>query len=463
MDYFIQDIFPGYSAKLTSDSLENETKIDIHNNTKNISHSFSILQNVKEQKAYLLDKDGNTISSFDLKFVQHNLENVVKMLLSTYISVNEQPAAPKKCIKPIRNQTYHHHYQPNDTSSTAFTGYTPLQIQEAYGVFNPVASCGVNPVITIVIAYSYPGLQSDFDIFCSTYNLPPTTLNIVSVQPDTQENSSWSTEECLDTQWSYAMCPNATIQVVEAFSDSTEDLFAAVQYATNPPLGSPLVVPNVVSMSWGMPEYTGQTDYDSFFSNTSICYLAAAGDSNYPSYPATSPNVLAVGGTTLNLNSENQRTSETTWDSAGCGESIVYTKPSYQQNISTISQYTNEIVPDLAAVGNPNTGVVVIYQGSPTIVGGTSVATPLTAGILATPLATRVLINKPSLTTVSSETTNSLQEIIYSVYNTSSYDTNFYDVTSGSDGNYTAGVGFDVPTGLGVQNACQLALTILSA
>ena len=143
----------------------------------------------------------------------------------------------------------------------------------------------------------------------------------------------WEAEEAMDVEWAHAIAPGANIILVEANSGSTSDLMAAVNTARNIPGVS------VVSMSWGGNELTFNyfTNYNSYFTTPAghigITFLAATGDSGSPaSYPAFSPNVLAVGGTTLTLNSDGSYNSETGWDGSGGGISQIESQPSYQRD-----------------------------------------------------------------------------------------------------------------------------------
>jgi len=340
--------------------------------------------------------------------------------------------------------------------AAAFTGYTAPQIKNIYNI--PPISNAQNTrkvVITIVIAYRYPNLQNDFNKFCSLNSLPPYTLKIVSLGKST--DSGWAQEECLDTQWAYAINPNACIQVVEAASSGFNDLFAAVSYANNPPSNSTLAKTDIISMSWGTNDFgPSQPSYDNvYFTNPSICYVASSGDTNSPSWPATSSNVLAAGGSTLVSNpTYTSRVSESTWFNAGCGLSTVYTKPDFQQKLATLSSFKKRSMPDVSAVANPSTGVQVVYNGSIYTFGGTSVSAPITAGMLSIAIQNRLnLKNTTAITTAYSyyksnpSTTTLLQNLLY---DSTKYANLFYDIKIGKDGIYSALPNYDIATGLGV-------------
>src|SRR5262249_3435777 len=150
--------------------------------------------------------------------------------------------------------------------------------------------------------------------FDAKYGLPTANLTVVNQNGGTslpQANASWAVEISLDVEWAHAVAPGAKIVLVEANSASLSNLMTAVNTAT-PKMGA-----NVVSMSWGASEFAGETGFDANFTAPGVTYVASAGDSSAifgPEWPASSPNVLAVGGTTLKLSSTNQISSETAWN-----------------------------------------------------------------------------------------------------------------------------------------------------
>ena len=214
-------------------------------------------------------------------------------------------------------------------------------------------------------------------------------------EPAVDPTGGWELEEALDIEMAHSMAPNATLYLVEAQSNSLTDLYCAVTVASN------LVKAaggGEVSMSWLAGEYPTETSDDGLvFSTPNVVYFAAAGD--YPAvfYPSTSPNVVSVGGTSLGMNlSTGNFTGESAWQLTGGGPSAYEPRPSYQNNISrTVGSY--RATPDVSANADPWTAVWVYdtyqMQGDPPCdlsngwycwweVGGTSVATPLWAGIV---------------------------------------------------------------------------------
>ncbi len=330
-------------------------------------------------------------------------------------------------------------------------GYSPSQITAAYGFssvsFNGVAGTGAGETIAIVDAYNDPNIASDLSTFDAQFGLPAANLSVVnqtggSTLPAADSTGGWELEESLDVEWAHAIAPGAKIILVEASSASDTALLAAVQTASTT-LGA-----NVVSMSWGGSEFSGESSYDSTFAHAGVVYTASSGDSGAPiSWPAASPNVVAVGGTSLNLSGSTYG-SETGWSGSGGGPSAYYSKPSYQSGV--VTQTTMRANPDVAYNADPNTGFSVYdsvpYNGQTLnwlTVGGTSAGAPQWAALAAIADQGRAAYGLPAINATSS------QEIQTTLYKNTS---DFHDITSGTSTgtpNYSAGTGYDYVTGIG--------------
>jgi subtilase family serine protease len=327
------------------------------------------------------------------------------------------------------------------SSGTVSGPYTPAQIKTAYG-FNLLTQTGSGETVAIVDAYDDPNIASDLATFDSQWGLAAanfTKVNQTGGSALPAPNASWSVEISLDVEWAHAIAPGANILLVEANSNSVTDLMTAVQYAAGHA--------NVVSMSWGSGEFSGQTSYDSIFAQyPSVTFVASSGDSGAasgPEWPAISPYVVAVGGTSLTLNSTGTYKSESGWSGSGGGISKYESQPTYQQGVVTQST-TSRTNPDVAYDANPNTGFYVAdsyYQPGYTWyeVGGTSAGAPQWSALIA-------------LADQSRGASNPLGEqadaALYALYHTSAYKTDFHDITSGNN-HYAAGTGYDLVTGLG--------------
>lgn len=334
-----------------------------------------------------------------------------------------------------------------------FIGYTPCQILNAYKLneihFPNNQTPGFNVNISIIIPFSNPNLQNDLNQFCSIYNIVPPTLNIISVKPNTPTSSDWITESCIDTQWITTIAPGANITVVQAFSSSVLDLVDAVKYAENL-----IPTPDIISMSWGFQEFPNITKFD-IFKKKNIIYLSASGDQNQVQYPSSDPNVIAVSATNLYVNANCSYNTEIAWSDSGCGFSKYFKIPKYQSdNIPHIKSEFRSIS-DISIEGGNETGCV-IYDSTAsglTTGSGTSLSTPIIAGLFALAVQFRNFYKKPKLGSAVSNGKYCVQNILYSTLNNLKiYNNIFHDIVQGSSGTFKTKIGYDNPTGLGTPN-----------
>lgn len=307
------------------------------------------------------------------------------------------------------------------------TGLTPTQIRKAYNL----PATGGNGTIAIIDAYDCPTAQNDFVNFSLQFGLPTTNFEKHKMAPNIAVDAGWALEISLDVQWSHAIAPNATILLVEAQSNSLTDLLAAVNYAAN---RADVVA---VSMSWGGPEFLGQSTYNSYFtSNHGVIFFSATGDSGSGViWPSTSSNVVAIGGTSLTLNPDGTVSSETAWSGSGGGISAYEMEPQYQITYNVPGVNGKRAVPDVSYDADPASGFPVYdttaYNGQTGWfqVGGTSAGVPQWAAVHSLGL---------------SVSSNNLYQD--AKWNSQRY---FRDITSGSNGAYSAAPGYDLVTGLG--------------
>jgi kumamolisin len=248
---------------------------------------------------------------------------------------------------------------------------------------------GGSGAIAIVDAFDDPNAASDLAIFSEIFGLPPADLTVVyasGTQPGLDPTGGWELEESLDLQYSHAMAPHARIFLVEAATNSGDDLINAIILAGN------LVAANgggEVTMSFSFGEFTEETQFDGIFTAPGVVYLASTGDSAGAEWPATSPNVVAAGGTSISRNPlTGHFILENTWQDAGGGPSLVEPRPHFQDRIARIVGAARG-TPDLSFDANPVSGVWLVdtnlFQGQPGgffIVGGTSLSSPALAGII---------------------------------------------------------------------------------
>jgi hypothetical protein len=374
------------------------------------------------------------------------------------------------------------------------TAFGPDQIRTAYGV-NALSLDGTGQTIAIVDAFDNPSIYQSVDAFDNQFGMTAYGLslfqqygpasafltvlnqdgemgNLPITDPSGAGAVNWESEEALDVEWTHAMAPGARIILVEASSQSLPDLMAAVATAAAQPGVS------VVSMSWGFPESyadlaSAEAQYDRYFTTPAghqgVTFVASTGDygSAVPEYPAFSPNVVAIGGTSLALNSDGSYNSETGWGyysnavgqflGSGGGVSQHEGEPAYQQGVQSTGSRT---IPDVSFVADPNTGVWLadtynLSGDSPwEVAGGTSLSAPAWAGLIALVDQGREAAAEQTLgSTGSMEAQTALYNLPQSDYNV---------IASGSNGDFTAQPGYNLVTGLGTPVANQLVTDLIA-
>ena len=372
---------------------------------------------------------------------------------------------------------------------------------------------GGSNTIAIVDPYDDPSADGDLAWFSLQFGLPMALSQFQVVQATTSKSScypygvspdpygEWEIEEATDIEWAHAMAPSATIYLVEACSNSSNDLQQALLVANNlvacgkTGIGSGGVLsttvcgkthnPGEVSMSWGTGEWPGETGTsctatnllfnDACLTAANIVYFAAIGDSPGVQWPGTSPNVVSAGGLT---NRRNPATAppynlfgsppysaspygQTAWMFTGGGQSAYETQPSYQKakvagsSVANVCGTSWRCTPDLSFDADPNSGVWVydtypLYFGEYVyqwwIVGGTSVSTPSLAGIIN---------NANTKGKFAASTSAELTTIYGDMSKSSTYAADFTDIIYAFCGPYmgfTAGTGWDFCSGVGAVN-----------
>ncbi|MBU6271405.1 MAG: S53 family peptidase [Betaproteobacteria bacterium] len=370
--------------------------------------------------------------------------------------------------------------------------YTPAQIRAAYRLpalpaslatltATQAAQLGAGQTIYIVNAYHNPNVAAELAAFNQKFGLPACTTRAIAVNaslplPGPTANAcdlsvvystptgamttvapaydaGWATEIALDVQWAHATAPLARIVLIEAPNASVSSLVGAIRLAN-------AMGPGVVSMSFGAIEGSWTASFDSVFTAPRMTYLAATGDSGAAvAWPSVSPNVVAVGGTSLTAAGAGTRT-ETAWSGAGGGISAYTAVPSYQSApVPGLNVATRRVVADVAFNADPATGqyLAVIKPGTTTVnwmsAGGTSIAAPQWAGLVAVANALRAQAGKPAV--------GSPHSVLYGQIGAvpGVYASAFADITAGSNGTCApciAKAGYDVPTGLGTPNGTGL-------
>ncbi len=313
-------------------------------------------------------------------------------------------------------------------------GLGPADYKAAYGIGD-----GADHV-AVVVAYDAPNAKKDLDTYSVKFGLPllpdcaagQQTGCFVKLDQNGGKNypradAGWSLEASMDVQTVHAACPKCRITLVEAIAPTFSSLTTAVDQAVTQ--GA-----KIVSNSYGGSETSIQKIYDPHFKRPGVVMTVSSGDSGYgTSWPAASPDVIAVGGTSLHM-SDGKVVSETAWSDAGSGCSRYEPKPVWQHDTSC----ARRSIADVSAVADPDTGAAIYDsyavsgQSGWFVMGGTSLSAPLVAGLLA-----------------SNKRTDAQPASLYANLST------LRDITSGRNGRCRTYLcnsvpGYDGPTGLGV-------------
>jgi subtilase family serine protease len=344
----------------------------------------------------------------------------------------------------IRRDTVDRSGKPVTVPMAAPAGFGPADIQSAYNLTGLTA--GSTDTVAIVDAYDAPTAEQDLAVYRAQYGLPACTTANGCFRKTNQTgkgalpraNGGWAQEISLDLDMVSAACPSCKILLVEAKSASFSDLSAAVQYAASQ---SGVVA---ISNSYGGSDLSSSS-LAAAYRQPGIAVTASTGDDGYEvQAPASLPDVIAVGGTSLARNASTRGWTETAWSGAGSGCSTLNAKPFWQTNATNCGK---KATADVSAVADPATGVAVFdsyaYQGHSgwMVFGGTSASSPIVASVYA--LGSTATGRGGSGNPVS---------------HTWATPGGLFDVTSGSNGSCstpvwcTSGTGWDGPTGLGTPN-----------
>jgi subtilase family serine protease len=348
-------------------------------------------------------------------------------------------------------------------SNPPSSAFVPSQIRHAYG-FDQVANQGAGQVIGVVDAYDDANAEADLGVFSKKFSLPACTtsngcfLKVYETSRKPAANANWAVEISLDIQWVHAIAPQAKIVLVETSSNNLSDLIAGVDVAVKHGASA-------VSMSWTSSEVSAERNLDNHFVASGVTFLAASGDTGSGvAYPAASPDVVAVGGTSLALDARGNYASETAWSGSGGGQSVYEYEPMAQSQFPIPDDSRGARgTPDVSYNANPGTGYAIYdsvgingatgwFQ-----VGGTSAAAPQWAALVAIANSMRVAQRKAHLT--------STNGAIYSTAK-AGIGANFHAVTTGTNGSCgqmcDASAGYDYVTGLGTPQAAVLIQALVA-
>jgi hypothetical protein len=352
--------------------------------------------------------------------------------------------------------------------------FSPQNLLTGYGL-SEIPSPAPRQTLALVDAFNDPTAAHDLKVFDEHFGLPPCTttngcfrkVEMKGGSPETgpPTNAGWAQEIATDVEVAHGVCPSCAIVLVEAHSASFPDLEAAEEEAQRLGAGE-------ISNSWGGAEPASATEEEAKeaeaednagpFNHPGTVITASSGDNGYlgwaakegaVEYPASSPHVVAVGGTRLELGAGGAWAGETVWNGKGAGGggcSTLFQAPPWQQSVtgwSAVGCGKNRAVADVSADADPYTGVAV-YDSTPIVekgkeylgwwtMGGTSVASPIVAGTFALAGGAGKTVSYPAQTLYESLPTK---------------PGSLHDVVEGSNG--ACGKPFNAVTGL---SGCELA------
>ena len=405
----------------------------------------------------------------------HTTLQTLSMRNETFTRATRQPSFPAAIAKLIAGTsiTPGLHFHPMSVISLplahtlygpASTGYRPADIAGIYDI-NSVYSSGVSGKgVNVAIAACSDVTTSDVAQFGKDFHLP--ALQLTKIYVGGAAGTPVDGEAILDAERVYGTAPGAKIyeylapnctdaEIIDVFTRIAEDSStyhfsgASFSYGQNESAYAAAGLSTVlIDESAAIAQLTA----------AGVPLFVSSGDSGSwnnelqpdVSYPASDTNAIAVGGTTLIENSSNARLAETGWSGSGGGVSSVFSAPSYQQFLSGAASHTYKNVPDVSMLADPYTGAAMFAPDAFGIsgefpMGGTSVSAPTFNGIWALMNSARASWGEPPVT-------NAGQKIY-------SHNYDFVDITSGDNGAYSAGYGYDNMTGLGVPDVAGSSQT----
>jgi kumamolisin len=345
----------------------------------------------------------------------------------------------------LDNHAVRHTTAVPEARKRAPSGFNPTQLHNAYETTSLGDGSGQS-----VALWEFDGYQksnvSQYDSYFGLGSSAPTTVSVDGANYDSSPGDGQGEVE-LDIEIVQAMAKAVSTYVYEAPNSDQGQIDMAAKIASDDKV-------SVTSISWGLCETDSSSATTTGTDNAlaqgvaeGITFYAASGDSGSDDcgdgsqavdYPASDPNVSGVGGTSLTL-SGTSRSSETAWSGSGGGVSTVFSAPSWQQGSNG-----KRTVPDVSADANPSTGYAIYSAGSWVEYGGTSCAAPMWAGFTALHDA------------AAGKGSGNINPALYQIAGGSGYSSAFHDITSGSNGAFRAGTGYDEVTGLGSYNGAGL-------
>lgn len=358
----------------------------------------------------------------------------------------------------------------------------------AYGVTSLIEHgiTGKKETVVVIVSYGSPTLQRDLDEFSQRFDLPHVTVDIrapLGVAPFDSSNSEmaqWAGETSLDVEMIHSMAPDAGIVVLTSPVDETEGTAGLPEFRQLEEYAVQNHIGTIISQSWGASEVSLDTQaghdeiqqWDTFYQEATtqehITFVTGSGDNGVTDYknveqqistvpttsfPSDEPWVLSAGGTRLTTNPSGTAFNETAWNGSGGGISTFFPTPAYQQALPGAAEselHGHRGVPDVAASADPETGMVIDIGGQYQVIGGTSAAAPLWAGLMA-------LANQ-----MAGHPLGFVNPALYKIGLSSAAKDDYHDITRGNNTydqggvhipGYTAVAGWDLVTGWGSPDA----------
>lgn len=372
---------------------------------------------------------------------------------TSYVGCTQAPTLPDPSIIAVLGLDQRPVAQPHFRIAQAqpSTTYTPLQVGQLYNF--PAGTDGSGQTIAIIeLGGGY--VQADLDTYFSGLGLATPSISAVSVDGGSnQPGGDADAEVMLDIEVSGALAPKAALVVYFA-ANTDQGFYNAISQAAH----STTQPATVMSISWGGPEDSWSTASRNAMetaledaASLGVTVTVAAGDSGsgdgesdgqpHVDFPASSPSVLACGGTEL-LGSGSTISSEVVWNetagnegATGGGVSTVFALPTWQATSkvpTATGGFAGRGVPDVAGNADPLTGYAVRVDGQDEVIGGTSAVAPLWAALVA------------RLNQQLGHALGAANAALYGVGGNA-----FRDIIQGNNGSYSAGPGWDACTGLG--------------
>ncbi len=340
----------------------------------------------------------------------------------------------------------------------------PYLVSEIMKAYNADGLTVTGKGQTIAILIDTAPADSDLELFWSRNNSSVTldqieTINLKGGPLPTQEG-----EETLDVEWASGIAPGAKIRIYATGTLEFVDLDLALDrifddLATQPGMRQLSISLGLGETFMGGPQGEVATQHQKFLrlSAAGVNVFVSSGDAGsnpdgtghsstgplQAEYESTDSCVVAIGGTSLTLAAGGQVANETAWTGSGGGKSIFFDRPPWQTGRG-VPDGNARLVPDVSLVADPNTGAFLVLHNQVTQIGGTSWSAPVWAGFCALMNEARTTVGMPPLPF--------LNPLIYPLMGSAC----FRDIQAGSNGEFSAGLGYDMVTGIGVPNVNEL-------